>query len=504
MQAALCQKALIFKTSVPTPLSKREESRRNAIKMYKVIYIYLLTTVTCFSQNVTIFGFAPDYKGKYISLCTYSDYISNIEIPVAEQMVDDSGRFALNCHTGVIQRVLLRSEKQEASMYIEPGKTYKVFFPKRDSVWIPNPEIDEAVEITFLITDTNEINSRIISFNEKFDKFWADNYQFFIKSHARYKLDTFQIDMENFYAKISEPYFKNYIQYTFASLDYSTFASRKDIAAKYITGNPVLYDNYEYMILFNQFFNQYIRRFTETKEGRGIIDEINEKASYEGCMRVMSTDNILRSDTLRELVLIKVLADVYYSEHYKEENIVRLLDHIASTSKVEKHRTIAANVIQSFSKLKPGGEAPQISLADRAGKAVNLSDFKKKYVYLSFWSVDCNSCLEEIKLIPELKKRYGDKIIFLSVSTDDSISVMNQYIDKLNKQKKIKYDWIFLQTDASKKIKDDYEIKTLPSYFLIDAKGRFIQSPALRPSEQIEAVFFELTRDKKKNYNQIK
>src|SRR4051812_37660185 len=99
---------------------------------YSFCILFIFFTLSVGAQNISINGFAPNYKSKEITLYTYADYISNIEIPVTTQIVSDSGLFYFSFQSDNIKRVLLRCGKQKANMYVEPGRDYKIYLPARD------------------------------------------------------------------------------------------------------------------------------------------------------------------------------------------------------------------------------------------------------------------------------------------------------------------------------------------------------------------------------------
>ena len=459
------------------------------MKCRLTLFIFCFAFFHLSAQSVFINGYAPGYKNQEMTLFTYGDFVSNVEIPVATQQVNDSGFFKFRFDTKEIKYILLRAGKQKANMYLEPGREYKIYFPLPDSGRVVNPNVEQKVDLTFAVTDSTELNALIIDYNEQFGKFWTDNYQYFVQKKSRARLDSFELNMLARYAALNNPYFKSYIIYNIAELDLNTFQGKNDLARKYISGKPVLYDSHEYMNFFNKYFNKYLQFFCLGKNGSTLTEAINTKASYESCLEALSIDKLLKSDTLRELVLINGLSQLYYLREFKRANIIRILERISSTSKIEKHQAIAGNVLRSFSKLQPGAPAPAFSLKDKTGKQINLSDFDGKYVYLDFWATWCSPCLQELKLMVELQKKYGDKIVFISITTDEDSTLLKKFL-----LKNPKYDWLFLQGDAH--VKADYEIQSIPSYFLINTFGKLEQSPALRPSEMIEATFSELTRKK--------
>lgn len=459
------------------------------MKYFLLILFFYCTLFSIVAQNSMIDGFAPTYKGQKISLYAYADYISNTEIPVAVETINDSGLFNFSFQTSEIKRVVLRCGKQKANMYIEPTHNYKILFPARDTIRFVNPNIEQQVELTFAVTDTTEINSLIIDYNRQFEIFWENNFQYFVQKKSRSRLDTFELQMRKRYAPLNKSYFNSYIDYSMAELDLSTFQSKTGLVKKYLTDKPILYNNYEYMSFLNKFFTHYLYTYASSYNGPALIEQLNEKASYEGCMNVFAGDKILRNDSLRELVLIKGLGELYYCSEFSRKNIVTILEQIASSTKIATHKDIAGNVLHSFSKLQVGAPAPEFSLLDKTGKQINLSDFRGKFVYLDFWATWCTPCLQEMKLIPNLKKKYGDKIVFVSISTDEDTLAVKKFLAK-----NPKYDWVLLHYGQNKQVKEDYEIKSIPMCFLINPSGNFYQSPALRPSQSIETTFLEITK----------
>lgn len=112
-----------------------------------------------------------------------------------------------------------------------------------------------------------------------------------------------------------------------------------------------------------------------------------------------------------------------------------------------------------------------------------------------FYDANCSSCQQQMKIIPSLIKKYGDRITFVSISTDKTNADLKNF-----QTKNPKYTWLFLYDNSLGKLKSDYEIKSLPTYFLIDSDGRFIQVPADSPDEDIDRAFYDITKPKAKTH----
>ena len=87
-----------------------------------------------------------------------------------------------------------------------------------------------------------------------------------------------------------------------------------------------------------------------------------------------------------------------------------MLQQVNTESKIAEHKRIAQNILNSFSKLKKGTPAPFFELPDKTGLTHSLDELRtKKYIYLMFFDENCSSCLQQMKIIPALKKQYGEK-----------------------------------------------------------------------------------------------
>lgn len=464
------------------------------MKYHNNIFILLLFLFeySAIAQSVRIAGKANTYEGKEISAFFYDDLISFREKKIGSATINDNGAFELNFNTNTIKYVFLKIENRKADLYVEPFSTYEVIFLPKDSSGYVNSNTEESIDLAILKKDSNELNVLMTDFNRKFDDFWINNYEYFIKKSAQTKIDSFKTAIHKTYASVKNDYFFTFVNYKIASLQERIFESRKKLAREYIFLKPVYYENYEYMSFFNSFFKNYLQLYAYTFKGAAIQKEINENVSYTGLMEALFSDTLLRNDTLRELVLLKGLSELYYVPTYKKENIAAILEQLASKSIIPEYRKIATNILYSFSKQQPGTKAPGFKLIDQNNKPVSLDDFKGKYIYLDFWATWCTPCLQEMKIMPELYKKYGDRIQFISISIDKDEEVVKQFL-----LKHPKYNWTFLHY-GNDKIKEDYNIKAIPTYFLINPQGYFMQVPADAPSGNIEETFYSISKSKEK------
>ena len=462
--------------------------------------ILLLIFILCFSfsysQNVKINGIAKAYENKEIAVWVNNDYISNTQKQLTYSNVDSAGNFLLEFNSKAVQYITLKIEKSIASMYIEPNANYEILILPPDSSTYQNPNLEHDVRISIKLKSKTEINALTMDYDKRFDDFLSVNYKDFVSRRSKPATDSFKLAMLDYYSTVKNQYFDAYINYTIAALEEKTNVSPKKLYEDYLQGKPVLYFDPEYMNFFNAFYKQKLQNYSLTKAGKSLKFQIDGRGSFKGAMDVLRQDAFLKNDTIRELVVIKGLYESYYDGAFQRKNIIPMLRQVVEESKIQEHQRIAQNILNSFSKLKVGGAAPFFELPDKTGATHSLDELRsKKYIYLMFFDKNCTACIQQMKIIPSLKKQYGERIEFVSVSTDNSAVDLKNFCTK-----NPKYDWLFLYDNSGATFKNNYEIKSLPAYFLISPEGKFIQVPAESPDGDIDRAFFDITKPKGKKW----
>ncbi len=458
--------------------------------------IFFLIHFLCQSQNVIIKGIAKTYENQEIGLWIDNDYISNTEKQLTFSTIDSVGNFLLEFKSNEIQYVTIKIEKSIASMYVEPNATYEVILFPPDSTTYQNPNLEHDVKLSIKLKSKIEINALTIDYDKHFDDFLSVEYRSFVSRSPQAKIDSFKLAMHTFYSTVKNNYFDAYLTYTIAALEEKTQVSEKKLFASYLDGKPILYSQPEYFNFFNAFYKQKLQSIALSQEGSAIVFEINDRASFNGALMVLKTDKFLQNDTIRELVLIKGLYECYYDGSFKRGSVVVVLEQIIVESKIAQHQRIAQNILNSFSKLHAGAIAPYFELPDKTGLTHSLDELRsKKYVYILFFDANCTSCLQQMKVIPSLKKEYGARIEFVSISVDKTNVDFKKFC-----LKNPKYDWLLLYDNSGTQLKKNYEIKSLPTYFLINPEGKFVQAPAESPDGDIDRVLYDITKPKGKRH----
>jgi len=134
--------------------------------------------------------------------------------------------------------------------------------------------------------------------------------------------------------------------------------------------------------------------------------------------------------------------------------------------------------------IKGDKKAPDFSLKDLNGKKVELKKFRGKIVFLNFWATWCSPCKEEMPHMEALYQQFKEKnFVLLAISVDyEGIKPVKEFINK--------YQYPFpVLLDPKCETLDLFEVKGIPTTFLIDKKGKMV-GKAIGPRnwESLEVV----------------
>lgn len=113
----------------------------------------------------------------------------------------------------------------------------------------------------------------------------------------------------------------------------------------------------------------------------------------------------------------------------------------------------------------PNNMADEFTLPDLKNHVHSLSDYKGKIVLVNFWASWCPPCIYEMPELTKLKKQMADQPFeILALNVGEKKYRVRKFV------KLISFDLPVL-LDTSKDIFNTWDIKTLPTSFLIDAEG---------------------------------
>jgi thiol-disulfide isomerase/thioredoxin len=464
------------------------------IKSFFLISISIVLSFLSFGQkekSTFISGYAPAYIGKTIEIYRIQDYLTLTEELIASTTVKKDSTFQFEITAPKNEKLIIRSNKNKAFLYIQPKTKYEVLFPEKDK-YDPFRPSGNSVELTFFSLDSNDINFKILSFDR-----WVDDFigNFYYSKNSKpiefaKELDTFKLNAEKAYKNDTSTFFKTYVKFTFASMDEIQNVGTRNKYEKhdfYLKHTPVCYENDAYMQYLSKFYENQMPRFNVETAAR--VNLAIEKSSPTLLMKALGGEYTLINMRIREIAMIKLLSEEFYKGAEYQNNILTILDSLSKHSLFKSDEIIAKNTSSRLLELVPGAKSPEFSLTAQDGTITNLSSFNGKHLYLHFYNPLSENCNTEIPLLKKLQETYKNDVVFITIYPS------NTNTTEETKKSLSTIPWNKFEVKDNDPILKKFKIENFPYYVLIDQIGYIVSSPALGPQpngqyETIDKTFY--------------
>ncbi|MDA0714687.1 MAG: TlpA disulfide reductase family protein [Bacteroidetes bacterium] len=490
------------------------------IKRSFILCLFTILWSINYAQWTTIEGDAPAYKGKEMLAFGYTDFISDRMEWLGRTTVDSSGHFLLKISCDEIRYIGLRTDHVTGFMYISPDASYTIEFPvPSDGVSITFNDRAQT-DILFKDLGLEDINSLIIDFNERYEGFFAQNYQLLqrlfspsnrandvdsIASSARSpaiggmgqlmeRMESFIVLMDAVYKEFDNAYFKTYRK---ASLGDLLMNGRLD-------DRRAFYDRFIAPVEFNsqhkaqseleqRFFEDYFLNFARTREDETLAEILNQRGSYADLFELLGKDDFLADPFRRNRTIVSAISEVWSNKSMQKHRLASILDSLGHRSWDSESRRLGLNALYVLSSMDDGFPAYDFKLTDQFNEGLSPSGFKGKPIVLEFWASWCTACDKERAIFSALADAYQGRIQFISINMDDAPMKENISAGPILHGHGI--------DDPT--LKEVYHVMTLPQYTLIDRDGLIYDAFTMSPSAGLEAYLTALTGDEAKPYKPV-
>jgi len=456
---------------------------------YAFINFLLLLTILAGAQTVNLSGTAKDFSGDSIEILTYTDFITYNTKVLNYIVPDKSGKFSVDIKVDNISYIYMYMGIYKAEMYVKPGKNYIIDLPPKTEKTTAdelNPyfRYKEAL-IGIMSPKKDMLNINIRLFDDIYEKYLKDNFSDLY--HNRMKPDSFYIFIKKVFVDNKDKFFNNYVKYRMIELSFIGSARNYKVMSEYYYKNkPILYNNFAYMELFNNLFQDFLYYYAFETKGKDIRSNIEKAKSIKKLKRTLSKEIAFDNDTLQELIVLKGIHDALLDNvpktfvRYPKAQLYQTLDSIIILTKIPEHKEIGLNIIKKFNPkntLLNGDKIPDIALYDQDSIKTNLGFYEDKYVYLCITMTNCVPCQKDMEMIQVLKDKFSAQLDFVTIVINGTVTEMREF------RKENAYDWDFLHYGYNKNIRKIFQADVIPKYILIDPYGRIIMTSAPTPDK---------------------
>jgi len=441
---------------------------------------FILYGFSVFSQPAFVHGTAEGRHNELVRVIVYADQFSKLPKTIASVYTDDNGHFELKPEVQYTDYAFLALGLKKNEFYLKPGVEYRFEIPE-DTAQKRGSVFDELPLQFSYKADDGGLSDGIGDFNMAYNTFIYKNASSVYRRADKHLITEFVNKMTGRYDSVDDSYLKNYIRYSLISLQWvSKMMSSDSVISTYFVNRPVLYHNIQYTEFFSNLFQSY---FGEQNifSYRDLINAINNGKGYDDVDKLLKKQkSLVMDDRLRELVGIKLISRKYYSNDVDKSKIIGLLKEIRKNSRFKENREVAGNYILKLQKLEHGTPAPDFSLKDINGQMVSLSGLSDKVLLMSFIRSDCKVCLEQIGMLDELKKKFGNKLKMVTLVYGKGFDDVARFASDRN------FNWPFLNIAGNILLLEAYNIRTYPSYVILNPGGTIAMSTAPMPEENLE------------------
>jgi peroxiredoxin len=114
---------------------------------------------------------------------------------------------------------------------------------------------------------------------------------------------------------------------------------------------------------------------------------------------------------------------------------------------------------------KVGREAPEFQMAGLDGGVIQLSDFRGKGVWITFWASWCPPCRAENSDIEATHNKYQDDgLVIVAVNLGESANAARGYVERTNLT-------FLVGLDPTTAVGATYRLVGIPTHFFVDPDG---------------------------------
>jgi len=409
--------------------------------------------------------------------------------------VDENGQFSGSLMMTEPAFATIQYQRERTGLYLEPGDALDITFDTK--------EFDETITYTGNGAEENNYLAKKALMEEEMMSDWRA---------------VFGAEKEDFIATMDES--KTKLLANFKESTTSEANMNSDFVA--MEKQNILLGDANNRMMYPEYY-AYLKKGDEPEMDANYYDFLSKiNLNNESMLQMASFKNFVQSFVNHKASEIAGEADDKFatpnaslaviSQNFKNQEIKNHAYHQLMNGLLYEHGAdIPQNIVMTFKKecknedfqkeimeeydkwtaVAKGKDAPGWNYEKTDGKFVALDDLKGKVVYVDVWATWCGPCKAEIPHLEELVEEYEGKgkIAFTSVSIDKNKDAWLKMVE----EKEMKGVQVYADKAWESSICNDYLIKGIPRFILIDEEGKVIDANAPRPSsKEIKEIFAKI------------
>ncbi len=431
------------------------------MKNLGVALVGLILLAACQKKEVTV-----NVTVKDKTLDSVSINVMDIDTLIA---LDAEGKAAVTLSVKEAQYGMAQYKWKRSPVYFEPGKDISI-------TWDMTPS-----ELTIAFEGENADKNNFINSKEMKGPVMRDygrTEDELLKQLEEYQTEDFKILENKGFDKTFTEKEKQRVAYWIYGILWQ-YASSKECSDAVYTQLQSLIKEDEWLLQLSEYTN-YMRGVVSVMANR---EQSASNANERTVNEMEYVINNIKNQKLKEF-LLGITAISYIND--KGVNNTDRIKALVEENITDKEILAAFQAAYANgATLAQGCPSPNFSMTSIDGKEYTLADFKGKVVYIDIWATWCAPCQEELPKLQKLEETFqGTNICFVSMSIDKDKAAWEKQV------KDQKLGGIQLYAGPDSKFCDDYKVKGIPHFILIDAEGNIIEANMTRPSEDktIEAL----------------
>lgn len=437
-------------------------------------------------DTVFISGTVENPAGQEIEIFYYKDFITNAtEVVKAE--LDENNAFEAEVPMRDAQFVHMRIPRRTITLYLLPGARVDVVFDAEDAGNLPVVSGEKSLESNFLLSYNMDVERKygmmtVLSkagektpdaFREYVHEIYDEALAYMEDYPGREALDPYFMSL--MLANILYEKYGRLMDYPMARTYFSSDAEAPPLPDDYydfIRQEGVFDDAFAHSRPYFSFLNKYLDYYME--------HHVEQEATAEnyGRLRFDAAKSIFSGKSLDLVLAQSVISALNFGDFKQGEALYEVFMDLAGDWWPRKVVQAEYEVLLA---LAPGNPAPGFRLKDIHGEEVSLDDFLGKVVYLDFWASWCGPCMQQVPHARELKQRMAghDDLVFLYISVDTDEAAWRKTVEEHDIQ------GVHLNVPGfSHEVPGQYNLKGVPTFYLIGRDGTIIDNRPPRPSHE--------------------